>query len=85
MVYHERRRDIWATSIAILLLTTVLGFIGYAGDTAYKGILSSISDVKSENIAAHQRLWDAFQGSQSKINCIQDQLAKCCKESVYCG
>jgi hypothetical protein len=40
---------------------------------------------KMDGIAGTQeKMWNTISGYQNKIGCIQNQMAKCCKDSQYC-
>jgi hypothetical protein len=41
---------------------------------------------KMDGIAGTQeKMWGTITSYQNKINCIQNQMAKCCQNSVYCA
>lgn len=91
MVYHERRRESLINGVAILALTTIIGLFGYAGDKAYTGILSAVSDVrnslvgiKDEQRISMERLWNRMDEKEKRLNCLAESIKGCCANAQNC-
>lgn len=77
------------------VLPIMLGgyFIAYNHDRdiqqqQFSEVKISIVDMKAENTNAHQKLWEALTTYQSKenkdFNCLAQNVARCCKDSITC-
>ena len=93
MTEHERfiRRETrmqnfrWATPAGIFVLGTMIVFFGWLGNDYLCQIRSSIVDLKVDGQDKYEKLWAAVSSNKNKTDCIQNQLAKCCHDSSYCG
>lgn len=74
----------WATPGGLAVLTIVVGLIGWLLIDEVGQMRTSILDLKTDEISHYTSLWGANTSVRSKVECIQSQLAKCCKDSVYC-
>lgn len=65
-----------------LLITSLLGIIGYCGDTAYKGVVASISDLKDSNEKSFQQIYTRMSISKAnrdnQFNWVSQQ---CCQNA----
>lgn len=69
-------------SIATALLVCVLGLIGYCGDTAYKGITSSIADLKSSNEQSFEKIWNTMSVRKAnRDNQFNWVMSQCCENA----
>ena len=74
----------WATPAGLFILTVVLGISGWVGTDYLTQIRNAITDLKSDGNTHYTALWQEINASKSRIDCVQNQLAKCCKDSTYC-
>lgn len=74
----------WATPGLLFVLTIAIGFIGWIGNDCLTQIRYSIIDLKTDGTSHYDRLWAAIGSSKSRIDCVQNQLSKCCNDSMYC-
>lgn len=86
-IRHETRMQTfrWATPMVLFILTASVGFFGYIGNDYLSQIRNSIVDLKNDGNNHYDKLWSAIKSSQNKVDCVQNQLARCCKDSVYCS
>jgi len=75
----------WATPAGIFILGILIAFFGWLGNDYLSQIRNSIIDLKSDGIQHYDKLWSALKSSETRIDCVQNQLSKCCKDSVYCS
>lgn len=75
----------WATPGMIFILGAIIVFIGWVGNDYLSQIRSAIVDLKSDGNEHYDKLWAAIGVSKSRIDCVQNQLARCCKDSMYCA
>lgn len=65
-----------------LLLTCLIGVIGYCGDMAYKGILVSISDLKSSTELSFQKIYTRMSiGKANRDNQFNWIAQQCCQDA----
>lgn len=81
VVHNERRKGAWSTPFALLCLSAMFGIIGWSGSQVLTDVKENVIDIKN----GQEKIWAAVSNSKARADCIQDQLAKCCKESLYCA
>lgn len=84
--------DLSNISVNFRWLLPVMGlayFYAYQGDI--HSIKDSISDARVQQAKdvvsledGQSKIWQAIASNKSRIDCIQDSVAKCCKDSTYC-
>lgn len=75
----------WLTPGMLLLLTTAIGLAGWVCVDYLTQIRTALVDLKEDGNAHYDKLWAAIKASNARVDCIQNQLAKCCKDSSYCA
>jgi hypothetical protein len=74
----DRRQDKHDNTITICIVTIVIGFIGYCGDNAYRGILSSIAEGKVEGESHYKSIYQKMSTISEKI----DDKIKCVNQNL---
>jgi hypothetical protein len=59
----------------------MFGIIGWSGSQVLTDVKENVIDIKN----GQEKIWATVSNSKAREDCIQDQLAKCCKESLYCA
>lgn len=85
VVHNERRKGTWGTPAAIAIMTIVVAIVGWFCNDELIQVRGSIIDLKSDSQNHYESLWKAFSSSQGKLNCVENQLSKCCKDAEYCA
>jgi hypothetical protein len=75
----------WATPAGIFILGSIIVFFGWLGNDYLTQIRNSIADLRTEGNAHYDKLWEAIGSNKSRVDCLQNQLSKCCKDSIYCS
>jgi hypothetical protein len=78
---HKPKFDLSNLTVNFRWLLPVMGMVYFY---AYQGDMHAIKDSISDLKTGQDKEWSALASSKSKIDCVQNQLAKCCKDSVYC-
>lgn len=65
-----------------IILTALLATIGYCGDIAYKGLLTSLSDLKSTEEIAFQKIYTRMSiGKANRDNQFNWVAQECCQNA----
>jgi len=67
--------------IILLFIASIFGVIGWSSTQILTDVKNDVVDIKE----TQGKMWAAMTGSQQKIECIQSQISKCCKDSTYCA
>lgn len=70
--------------IATTLLVGILTVFGYSMDNAYKGMLSSMDDLKNSQQQSFQKIWNKIEGNKNTSdNQYSWILNQCCQSAKY--
>ena len=70
-----------AMPAALLFLSVMFGVIGWGGNQVLTDVKDNVIEIKN----SQEKIWASVSTSKSTVDCIQNQLVKCCKDSIYCG
>ena len=71
-----------SVAVATLLIGALITFIGYCGDNAYKGILTSITDLKTSQQSSLSKIWLTINGNKSVNQSQYDWVIQQCCQSA---
>ena len=75
----------WATPAGLAILTIIMAVTGWVATDYLTQIRNSINELKVDGNDHYDKLWAVISKSNARVDCLQNQLAKCCKDSVYCS
>lgn len=84
MVTQERRRESKFNGVAMLILTTVIGFTAWAGDNWYKSMDKKFDSIDQKQDKIFQIMELLNQKENKDVLCMTQNIARCCKESTMC-
>lgn len=75
----------WATPGGLFVLAAVIGFVGWVVTDELGQLRNAILDLKVDETSHYDKLWNANSSLRAKLECVQNQQAKCCINSTYCA
>jgi len=66
--------------LILLCIASIFGSIAWGGGQILTDVRENVIDIKT----TQDKMWVFISKDDSKINCMQNQMAKCCKDSNYC-